>query len=115
VTEEKKGHCRTDIVIDGQKKDHQILVCNGTFCGREGKAINLIKKFKQVVTEMDLDKTVKVTFSGCFGYCPYNSNVGFLPGTVVYSKIKERHVEEVVRTHVVEGKILEKKKYPGPK
>ncbi|MFC1588054.1 ferredoxin [Planctomycetota bacterium] len=90
----------------------QVMVCNGNYCGKNGKGVRLLAAFRREIKANGLEQEVTSNFCGCFGFCHFASNVGMMPGKIIYSRMKPEHVAELVQIHLVAGKILEDKICP---
>ena len=89
------------------KYKHQVLVCAGAGC----VSSNCFAVRDAVIDELDklgiADET-KVYETGCMGTCSVGPVILILPERIFYVNLDTENVREVLRAHLVEGKILEK-------
>lgn len=97
----EKGEVADDVVIE-------ILVGMGT-CGIAAGARDTFNKFLEVLENKEL-KEVKVISVGCVGFCHAEPTVQInIPGSepVIYGKITEDKVTEVVEKVIIKRELLD--------
>ena len=106
IREEKKEELalRVNSVV-GQKEKH-ILVCKGTGC-TSSKSPEIINTFRKILEENKI-KNVCVIQTGCFGLCAKGPIVIIRPDDTFYAMVKPEDCEEIVKSHIVEGKLVER-------
>jgi NADP-reducing hydrogenase subunit HndC len=88
----------------------QILVCSGTACtSSESRAIR--QELEQELARRNLQDAVRVIQTGCFGFCQHGPIVMVHPGEIFYCRVKPADAGELVETHLVNGKLLERLLY----
>ncbi len=87
-----------------------VLVCGGTGCTSSG-SVKLIDEFEKHLKENGLEKEVKVIKTGCFGLCALGPVVVVYPEGAFYSMVKEEDVEEIVKEHLLKGRIVKRLLY----
>ena len=87
-------------------KEKHILVCNGTGC-TSSKAPIIMENFKKLIKKNNLSN-VKVIKTGCFGLCSKGPIVVIRPEDTFYSQVSPEDCEEIVNSHIIEGKIVER-------
>ncbi len=87
-----------------------VLVCGGTGCTSSG-SIKLIDEFEKRLAENGLEKEVKVIKTGCFGLCALGPVVVVYPEGAFYSMVKVEDVEEIVKEHLLKGRIVKRLLY----
>lgn len=94
---------------------HHVFVC--TSCRQNGQqkgmcfskgANDIVMKFQEAVDDHDLSDDVLVTNCGCFGLCSKAPVAVVYPEGVFYGGITEDDVEEIVESHLEEGKVVER-------
>lgn len=94
----------------------RVLVCSGTGCMANG-SLNVIKRFKElganVSTLTDYDK-VTIVPTGCHGFCEQGVLVVIPDLHTTYVKVKVDDVEEIVTSHIRDGKPVERLLYTDP-
>ncbi|AEF94091.1 NADH dehydrogenase (quinone) [Desulfotomaculum nigrificans CO-1-SRB] len=108
-----------------EQYDMRILVCAGTGCVANG-SLKIYEKLKKMISEkgllaeIELVKEVShegigVNISGCHGFCQMGPLVRFEPSGLLYVKVKEEDVEEIVNTTVIGNGVVERLLYVNPK
>lgn len=94
----------------------RVLVCSGTGCMANG-SLNVIEIFKElganVSTLTDYDK-VTIVPTGCHGFCEQGVLVVIPDLHTTYVKVKVDDVEEIVTSHIRDGKPVERLLYTDP-
>nr|WP_121958699.1 (2Fe-2S) ferredoxin domain-containing protein [Petrotoga sp. 9PWA.NaAc.5.4] len=94
-----------------EKKDKESIylkVALGT-CGVSSGAEDTYNELLKIIQEKKLSN-VKVIKTGCLGYCYAEPTVEIdEPGKkpILYGNVTEKKVNDLVKTHLIEGKILE--------
>ena len=95
----------------------RVLVCAGTGCVANG-SLKVIEKFKELganVRPMTQQDKVTIVPTGCHGFCEQGVLVVIPDLDVTYVRVKLEDVEEIVESHVKEGKPVERLLYVDPK
>lgn len=94
---------------------HHVFVC--TSCRQNGQqkgmcfsknANDIVMKFHEAVDDHDLSDEVLVTNCGCFGLCRNAPVVAVYPEGVFYGGVTEDDVEEIVESHLEQGRPVER-------
>jgi (2Fe-2S) ferredoxin len=88
-------------------KQH-ILICTGPRCGGERGSERIRQEFRRQFVRQSLPASVKDTPCICFGLCSHGPNVIIYPDGVVYSGVRQQDVAEIVREHLVRGRVVER-------
>ncbi len=83
-----------------------ILCCAGTGC-HAGNSDQIIERFQELIEEAGLKNKVQVIKTGCFGLCQKGPIVAIYPDKVFYTHVKVDDVDQIVREHVMGGKVVE--------
>lgn len=111
-----KGEPLLDKVLDGpisQVFPHEFLVCSSARCGWRGQQVcQAILPEKLQASGIPADQ-VKVVPASCFGACGVEtvgtcSHILVRPENTLYRVKNEDDIEELVRAHVKEGKVVER-------
>lgn len=86
--------------------EKHILVCHGTGC-TSSKSPEIIANFRKVIEEKDIEN-VRVIQTGCFGLCAKGPIVIIRPENTFYAMVTPEDCEEIIQTHIVEGKLVER-------
>ena len=87
-------------------REKHILVCNGTGC-TSSKSPEILENFKRIIKEKGI-QNVRVIKTGCFGLCAKGPIVIIRPEDTFYAMVKPEDCEEIIQSHIVEGKVVER-------
>ena len=90
-----------------------VTICGGTGC-RANESEALKDAFESELRSRELDKQVKITFSGCHGFCELGPLVVIKPEGILYCQVKEKDVEKIVSETLIEGKIIDSLLFEDP-
>lgn len=90
-----------------------VLICAGTGCTSSG-AKKVEAAFQDQLAKKGLDKEVKIVETGCHGFCEMGPLVIVYPEGVFYVRVQEDDVTEIVETHLLKGRIVERLLYKEP-
>ncbi|MBR0459314.1 MAG: NAD(P)H-dependent oxidoreductase subunit E, partial [Victivallales bacterium] len=96
---------------DSMKKD--ILVCGDTGCLVSDSA-RIIENLRAEVKAVGMENEVNVIQTGCFGFCAQGPIVKIMPDNVFYVKVKPEDAREIVETHIVGHKLVERLVFVEP-
>lgn len=104
-------------------EERRVIVCAGTACVANG-ALPLIDALVKKITEAGLKvkveaheegkKDMRVSKSGCHGFCQMGPLVTILPENILYTNVKAEHADEIVEKTLVKGEIIEKFLFKEP-
>ena len=95
----------------------RVLVCGGTGCVANG-SLKVMEKFRELganVSNLTNADKMTVVPTGCHGFCEQGVLVVLPDLHTVYVKVKLEDVEEIVNSHLVGGKPVERLLYVDPK
>ncbi len=87
-----------------------VLICGGTGCTSSGSA-KLQELFAQHLEANGLAEEVKIVQTGCFGLCALGPVVIIYPEGTFYSRVEADDVEEIVKEHLLKGRLVERLVY----
>jgi NADH:ubiquinone oxidoreductase subunit F (NADH-binding)/NADH:ubiquinone oxidoreductase subunit E len=90
-----------------------LMVCTGTGCV-SAKGFDILNKLKETLKEKNLDKEYLAVGTGCNGFCAAGPIVVVQPEGIFYQKLKEIDVEEIVESHLIAGKPVERLLHKDP-
>jgi (2Fe-2S) ferredoxin len=90
------------ICTNQRDKDHPRGSCDPTAGGE------LQKKFKKVLAEHGVRNSVRANKAGCLDQCEHGPTVVVYPDEVWYGNVTDGDVEEIVVSHIVGGKAVER-------
>ena len=104
VEKRKELDLRKNTTADTREK--HILVCQGTGC-TSSKSPEILENFKRIIKEKNI-QNVRVIKTGCFGLCAKGPIVIIRPEDTFYAMVKPEDCEEIIQSHIIEGKIVER-------
>ncbi len=87
-----------------------VLVCGGTGCTSSGSQ-KIIDELEKQLAANGIDKEVMVVKTGCFGLCALGPIMVVYPEGAFYSMVQPEDVEEIVKEHLVKGRIVKRLLY----
>ncbi len=106
IREEKREELDLRVNLKANSHEKHILVCRGTGC-TSSKSEDIIQKFRELIKEKEI-QNVKVIQTGCFGLCAKGPIVIIRPEDTFYAMVKVEDCEEIVNTHLIEGKLVDR-------
>ncbi|MDP2857540.1 MAG: NAD(P)-binding protein [Bacillota bacterium] len=90
-----------------------VLVCAGAGCVSSGcKAVE--QALLDAIKANQLDKEVRVVETGCMGPCDMGPVIVIYPEGVFYRKLKPEDAKEIVETHLLKGRVVQRLLYESP-
>ena len=90
-----------------------ILVCAGTGCSSSGSK-QILPILAEELKNKNLDKEIKVVETGCHGLCEMGPLVIVYPEGVFYCRVEAADVKEIVESHLLKGRVVERLLYREP-
>ena len=91
----------------------EILVCGGTGC-TSSDSIQIIENLKNEKKKADLEGSVEVLLTGCFGFCAKGPIVKVYPDDIFYTQVKPEDASEIVQSHLINHKVVERLLFEEP-
>jgi len=88
----------------------QVLVCGGTGC-ISPESVDLYRSLKSEIRKHKLNHEIEILKTGCLGLCELGPVVIVYPEGVLYNKVKTEDIEELVESHFIHNKVLERLEY----
>ncbi len=103
---------------------NRIVICGGTGCVANG-SLKLRREFEKYINENNLNvvlelseclenETVYLSKSGCQGFCQMGPLVSIWPEGVLYTKVQNEDIPEIVEKTLVNGEIIDRLLYKDP-
>lgn len=73
----------------------------------------MISLFKQEIAKAGVAKEVRAQRAGCLDACEFGPSVVVYPEGVWYAGVKPEDVAEIVQSHLVGGRVVDRLKMPG--
>lgn len=93
-----------------KKGEYDISLCLGTSCLSSGAAEVKTEMLTQL-EERGLDKKVHLIQSGCNGFCAAGPILAVYPGGYLYLRITAEDVSEIIESHFINDKPVERLMY----
>ena len=104
----------TAVVAETVATDRKdLMVCGGTGCQASDSKL-LAANLEAVIREKGLEKNVHVVTTGCFGFCEKGPIVKIHPDNVFYVQVTPDDAREIIESHVIAGKRVERLLYEEP-
>jgi len=91
----------------------RLLVCGGTGCHATG-SLKLIPALQEEIESKGLNDKVEVVETGCNGFCAAGPIMVVQPGGVFYQKLKVDDVPELIESHLINDKPVERLWFKDP-
>ena len=106
LRDEKKKELDLRVNTKADTREKHILVCHGTGC-TSSKSPKILENFNKILKEKNI-KNVRVIKTGCFGLCAKGPIVIIRPEDTFYAQVTPEDCEEIINTHIIEGKLVER-------
>jgi NADH:ubiquinone oxidoreductase subunit F (NADH-binding)/(2Fe-2S) ferredoxin len=90
-----------------------LLICGGTGCHATG-SIRVKDALLAAIEEKGLSEKVEVIETGCNGFCALGPLLVIHPGDILYEKLTVEDMPELVESHLINGKPVERLLYKDP-
>lgn len=90
-----------------------IMVCTGTGCVSTG-GFTIKELFDKALAKHGLDKEWIAVATGCNGFCAVGPIAVIQPQGIFYQKLTEKDVDEIVESHLLNGKVVERLLHTDP-
>jgi len=87
-----------------------VLVCGGTGCTSSGSQ-EIIKALQTEIDKNGLSEEVSIVQTGCHGLCALGPIMIIYPEASFYSMVKVEDIEEIVKEHLLKGRIVKRLLY----
>ena len=106
IRKQKREELDLRVNVSANTREKHILVCHGTGC-TSSKSPEILENFRKILKEKGIDN-VRVIKTGCFGLCSKGPIVIIRPEDTFYSMVRPEDCEEIVQSHIIEGKVVER-------
>ena len=92
--------------------EKHIFICTnqkgeGKACCGEERGMELVKRFKELISEKGLKGRVRAQRSGCLDACQQGPALVIYPEGTYYGFVKPEDVERIIDEHIIGGKVIE--------
>lgn len=106
IRNKKRVELDLRVNANADTREKHILVCHGTGC-TSSKSPEILERFRKLIEEKHIEN-VRVVMTGCFGLCSKGPIVIIRPEDTFYSMVKPEDCEEIIDSHIIGGKIVER-------
>lgn len=106
IRELKRQELDLRVNTKADTREKHILICHGTGC-TSSKSPEILENFRKIIEEKNIEN-VRVIMTGCFGLCAKGPIVIIRPEDTFYSNVTPADCEEIIQTHIIEGKKVER-------
>ena len=106
IREDKRKELELRVNTKTDTREKHILVCHGTGC-TSSKSPEISENFRKILKEKNIEN-VRVIKTGCFGLCAKGPIVIIRPEDTFYAMVTPDDCEEIIQTHIIEGKRVER-------
>ena len=97
-----------ETVVNTNKK--HVLICGGTGCTSSGSS-EIRAAMEKEINEKGISDRIKLVTTGCFGLCALGPVMIVYPEGTFYSMVKPEDVPEIVDSHLIGGKVVDRLVY----
>ena len=98
----------------GQYDQHVFVCTTGGTCPTQGDPEGFVKAMRAEITKAGLHNQIRINKSGCFSQCGNGPMIVVYPENIWYSGVRAEDVQEIVQSHLIGGKPVERLLYrPG--
>jgi nitrite reductase/ring-hydroxylating ferredoxin subunit/(2Fe-2S) ferredoxin len=98
----------------GQYDRHVFVCTSGETCPTQGDVEKFVKVLRDGARAAGKQAEVRINKAGCFSQCGHGPMVVVYPEDVWYAGVKESDLAEILSSHIVGGKPVERLRYdPG--
>jgi NADH-quinone oxidoreductase subunit F len=109
---------------EGYASMRRVILCAGTGCMANG-AMKVFERFRKELDRAGLnvvlelrpeagDRDVRLSKSGCQGFCQMGPLVSVVPDGILYTKVRAEDVPEIVDQTLVSGAVVDRLLYKDP-
>ncbi|MBC2578721.1 NADH-quinone oxidoreductase subunit NuoF [Clostridium sp. DJ247] len=109
----RKSSHEDELAVENKRCKRYVSVCGGTGC-KSSESDKIVEELKANIEKAGLSDEVTVAITGCFGFCEKGPIVKISPDNAFYVHVTPEDTEEIVREHLLEGKIVHRLLYEEP-
>jgi (2Fe-2S) ferredoxin len=100
----------------GQYETHVFVCTSGDDCPQGGDVEGFVKYLRGEVAKAGRQQAIRINKAGCFSQCGHGPMIVVYPENVWYAGVQESDLPEIVQSHILGGKPVERLVYtPGVK
>ncbi len=93
-------------------KKHVFVCVSGKTCPNEG-SIEVFDALRKEIFDRGLKKEIRINKAGCFDQCGNGPLIVVYPESTWYAHVKPEDVPEIIQSHLIEDKPVERLLYDG--
>ena len=98
----------------GQYEKHVFVCTTGGTCPTQGDTDGYVKTLRAAIAAAGLQEAIRINKSGCFSQCGNGPMIVVYPENVWYAGVAASDLDEIVRSHLLGGRPVERLRYrPG--
>ena len=98
----------------GQYRTHVFVCTSGETCPTQGDVEGYVKFLRAEALRAGLKTEVRINKAGCFSQCGHGPMIVVYPDNVWYHGVQQSDLKEIVESHIIGGKPVERLVYdPG--
>jgi (2Fe-2S) ferredoxin len=98
----------------GQYRTHVFVCTSGDTCPGQGDVDKFVKTLRGEVARAGLVSEVRINKAGCFSQCGHGPMIVVYPDDVWYAGVQEADLPEIVASHILGGKPVDRLRYAPP-
>jgi (2Fe-2S) ferredoxin len=95
----------------GQYRTHVFVCTTGETCPQEGDVEKYVKYLRGEAARAGLRTEVRINKAGCFSQCGHGPMIVVYPDDVWYAGVQESDLQEILDSHILGGKPVERLRY----
>jgi nitrite reductase/ring-hydroxylating ferredoxin subunit/(2Fe-2S) ferredoxin len=98
----------------GQYERHVFVCTSGETCPEQGDVEKFVKILRERARAVGKPADVRINKAGCFSQCGHGPMIVVYPDNVWYARVTESDLDEILTSHLVGGRPVERLRYaPG--
>ena len=110
---ESLAQFRSRLKAQREAYSHTVIVSSGT-CGEACGSLDVIRAFREELSEQGLERSVLLRTTGCHGFCEQEPLAVIEPGNTFYCRLTPDDAAEIVYRTVARGQVIERLLYTDP-
>ncbi len=100
----------------GQYDVHMFVCTSGDDCPTKADVEGYVRYLRGEVVKVGRQGDIRINKAGCFSQCGHGPMIVVYPENVWYAGVKQEDLQEIVQSHILGGKPVERLVYaPGVK
>ena len=98
----------------GQYETHVFVCTSGDDCPKGGDVEGFVKYLRGEVIKAGRQQQIRINKAGCFSQCGHGPMIVVYPDDVWYAGVQEADLPEIVASHILGGKPVDRLRYAPP-